>query len=86
MAQKMEFISDEMTETLQPNEEMLINYYNKHREDYRKSSIYSLKHIFFNTEERKDARADALLVFDSHPEKAEGDQIGLQGKRLKNSA
>ena len=59
LAQKMEFISDEFAESLQPTKKMLLAYYKKHKENYQKPSVFSLKQVYFSEDKRSSAFEDA---------------------------
>ena len=47
LAQKMEFISDGLAESLQPTKEMLVEYYDKNKDNYKKRThLYLAAGIF----------------------------------------
>jgi len=85
LAQKMEFISENMSQTLQPTEEILKSYYAKHKEKYERPSFYTLKQIFFS-EERKSAEADALRALNSERPESSGDRSILPAEYHHESA
>lgn len=73
LAQKMQFISDELAETLQPTEEMLVDYYEKNKENYKKPAIFSLEQVYFSPDKRENAIKDAqeLLASNNIPDKVD---------------
>ncbi len=86
LAQKMEFISDGMAESLQPTLEMLEAYYEAHKDNYTKASIYSMKVIYFSEDKRKDANADALSALQNENPMELGDNISLPNSYINESA
>ncbi|OIQ41269.1 MAG: hypothetical protein BM563_00870 [Bacteroidetes bacterium MedPE-SWsnd-G1] len=74
LAQKMQFISDELAETLQPTEKMLRDFYEENKDDYKKPAIFTLEQLYFSPDKRDDATADAKKIIASNniPEKADG--------------
>lgn len=85
LAQKMEFISNNMSEALQPTDEILKQYYENQKENYKKPSYYSLKQVFFN-ENRKSAEADALQALKSDSPEILGDPSLLPNSYTNESA
>ena len=75
LAQKMEFISDGLEESLQPTQEMLIAYYEKNRKNYKKDPSYTLRQVYFSTEKRKNAMTDAINALVSKSPETQGDQL-----------
>ena len=65
LAQKMEFISDALAETLQPTEEMLVTYYEEHKENYIKSPIYTMQQVYFSEEKRGNVFEDVKSALKS---------------------
>jgi parvulin-like peptidyl-prolyl cis-trans isomerase-like protein len=57
LAKKMEFISDDLAESLQPSADLLRKYYNDNIDDYRKPPIYSFTQAYFK---EKEAAIQAL--------------------------
>lgn len=47
LAKKMEFISDDLAESLQPSEKKLSTYYEENRENYARPPIYTFSQLFF---------------------------------------
>ena len=77
LAQKMEFISDGLAESMQPTQEILISYYEKNKENYKKDPTYSLKHIYFSSDKRINALTDASNALSSKSPETLGDQLSL---------
>jgi len=77
LAQKMEFISDELAETLQPTEAVLISYYEKNKHNYRKPAVYSLSQVFFNEDKRTSAFEDAKRAMAKANPLIEGDRLSF---------
>lgn len=75
LAQKMEFISDGLAESLQPTKEMLMAYYEENEENYKKDPSYTLKHVYFSDEERTNALADAMKALASKSPETLGDEL-----------
>ena len=79
LAQKMEFLSDDMAESLQPTLKMLQDYYEKHKSNYQKPPMYTMTLVFFNKEVRTDATSDALAALKAPNPQNLGDNILLPG-------
>jgi hypothetical protein len=77
LAQKMEFISDQLAESLQPSEEMLKEFHNLHREQYKKPAIYTLQQVYFNTNKNENAYENALAALRTNDPSSQGDRISL---------
>ena len=86
LAQKMGFISDALAETLQPTEEMLVTYYEVHKEDYIKSPIYTMQQVYFSEEKRDNVFEDAKSALKSENPEELGDNISLSSQYTKESA
>jgi hypothetical protein len=86
LAQKMEFISDGFAESLQPNEEMLIDYYEENKESYKKPSVYTLQQAYFSTDNRTNALEDAKNALITKNPEALGDHTSLPLKYTKTDA
>lgn len=86
LAQKMEFISDGMAETLQPTRDMLVAYYEEHIEDYKKSSVLTMEQVYFNEDKRSNALEDAKKALRSASPKELGDHISLSSQYTDVSA
>jgi len=77
LAQKMEFISDELAEILQPTEEMLKEYFKKNEENYKKPSVFTFNQVYFSEDKRTSAVEDAKRILEvEHPENL-GDHLSL---------
>lgn len=85
LAQKMEFISDELAETLQPTDKILENYYTKNKKNYSKPPIYNLQQVYFNTNKRPAPHEDALDALKSDNPTGLGDAISLP-KQYQNTS
>lgn len=83
LSQKMQFLSNDLTEMVPPTQEELETYMEEHIQQYMKPAIYSLTHIYFSPETREQPRADAesqLSLLDGKPLEAAdgmGDRFGL---------
>jgi len=86
LAQKMEFISDEFAESLQPNEKMLKDYYEEHKESYSKPSVYSLKQVYFSEDKRVNAVEDAKKIIEEKNPENFGDPLSLPSNYTNTSA
>jgi len=85
LAQKMEFISDGLAESLQPTEEMLISYYQEHKENYKKPSFFTLEQVYFSEDKRTNAFEDARLALQSENPAALGDNLSLPSQYTNTS-
>lgn len=77
LAQKMEFISDGLAESLQPTQEILLAYYEENKEPYKKDPSYSLKHVYFSEDKRNNAFEDASKALISAAPESLGDWLSL---------
>jgi parvulin-like peptidyl-prolyl isomerase len=77
LAQKMEFISDGLAESLQPTEDMLIKYFEANKDNYSKDPVYTMSHIYFSQDKRDDAYNDAQSALNSVSKEGLGDPISL---------
>lgn len=77
LAQKMEFISDGLAESLQPTKEMLVAYYDNNKENYNKEPSYTLKQVYFSEDKRNNALVDASNALISKSPETLGDQLSL---------
>jgi parvulin-like peptidyl-prolyl isomerase len=80
LAQKMEFISDGLTETLQPTKEMLMAYYEKNKSNYKRDPSYTFRQVYFSADERNNALADATNALVSRSPETLGDDLLLPGE------
>jgi hypothetical protein len=86
LAQKMEFLSDGLAESLQPTEEMLITYYEENRENYKKLPIYTLEQVYFSEVKRVNVFEDAKSALKSENPEELGDNISLSSQYTTVSA
>ena len=77
LAQKMEFISDGLAESLQPTKEILVGYYEENKSNYKKDPLYTLKQVYFSEDKRDNALADASKALLSESPESLGDQLSL---------
>ena len=85
LAQKMEFLSDGLAESLQPTEEMLVTYYEENKENYKKSPIYTMQQVYFSEEKRVNVFEDAKSALKSENPEELGDNISLSSQYTKES-
>ena len=77
LAQKMEFLSEDLSASLQPDKEMIHRYYANHKNKYLKPAVFTFRQVYFNSDHRTDAYNDARLALqESHPEKS-GDYLSI---------
>jgi hypothetical protein len=86
LAQKMEFLSDGLAESLQPTEEMLVTYYEENKEIYKKSPIYTMQQVYFSEEKRDNVFEDAKSALKSENPEELGDNISLSSQYTTVSA
>ncbi len=86
LAQKMEFISDGLAESLQPTKEMLMAYYEKNKSNYKKDPSYTLRQVYFDADERKNALADAMNAMVSKSPETLGDELLFPGEYVEASS
>lgn len=77
LAQKMEFISDGLAESLQPTEDILKKYFEDNKDNYLKDPVYDISHVYFSQEKRSDAFSDAQNALKSVSKEGLGDPISL---------
>ena len=77
LAQKMEFISDGLAESLQPTEEMLIKYFEDKKDNYSKDPVYTFSNVYFSQDKRSDAYSDAKNALKLGSMEGMGDPISL---------
>ena len=77
LAQKMEFISDGLAESLQPTEDILKKYFEDHKDNYSKDPIYTISHVYFSQDKRSDAYNDAKNALKLVSMEGLGDPISL---------
>ena len=65
LVQKVEFLLENLVnQELEPTDADIEAFYSAHREEYRVDAVYTFTHIFFDSGERGDARADAQALLD----------------------
>jgi len=52
MVQKLEFLTEDLIDQIEPPEDQLLEYFGEHVEDYRDPELRSFTHIFFSTDQR----------------------------------
>lgn len=57
MVQKVEFLTEDLIDQIEPSEGQLLDYFGEHSEDYRDPELRSFTHIFFSTDQRGDGAA-----------------------------
>jgi len=77
LAQKMEFISDGLAESLQPSEEMLKKYFEDNKDKYSRDPVYTISHVYFSQDKRSDAYIDAKNALELESMEGLGDPLSL---------
>jgi hypothetical protein len=77
LAKKMEFLSDDLSESLEPTESMLRTYYETHKDNYVKPPFYSLKQVYFSTDKRSEAWKDAEKALSEKQPENSGDLLPI---------
>ena len=77
LAQKMEFISDGLAESLQPTDDILKKYFEDKKDNYSKDPVYTMSHIYFSQDKRSDAFGDAKNALNASSKEGLGDPISL---------
>jgi hypothetical protein len=70
LAQKMQFLSNDIASLKEPTEEELKKYYKEHADKYLTPTSYSLYQITFSSDKRKDNYKDALETLKQFPNAA----------------
>lgn len=85
LAQKMQFLAEDLATQVEPSEEQLLAFYNDNRDSLTDPAQFSFTHIYFSSDQRGDkAAADAervrLELLDSAVERApeRGDRFMLE--------
>jgi len=65
MSQKMEFLTKDLAEMTEPDDEALGSYFNERIDKYRFSPIVTFAHTYFSTDTRDDALGDASKMLHS---------------------
>jgi len=69
LAQKMEYLLEDITELQPPTDQQLKNYFIQHQDRYRIDAEFSFNHVVFSDEKHpRTARADAAAVLDQFRE------------------
>jgi hypothetical protein len=66
LAQKMEFLSNDLATMQSPTEKELQEYYESHKEKYKTPYMYSLYQIPFSPDNRSNPKQDAELILKKH--------------------
>lgn len=86
LAQKMEFLSDDVSGSLEPDENALRTFYETHKDYYAKPVDYSLKQIYFSNDKRRDAWNDANLALSENRTENSGDPISIPFQYINTGA
>lgn len=86
LAQKMEFISDGLAESLQPTDDMLKKYFEDNKDNYSKDPVYTMSHVYFSQDKRSDAYSDAENALELVSMEDLGDPISLPNTYMDASA
>lgn len=87
MVQKLEFLTEDLIDQIEPSEETLVEHFEGHVELYQDPELRSFTHVFFSTDERGDeATTEAARVLEdlraapNPPERAPqlGDRFMMQ--------
>jgi parvulin-like peptidyl-prolyl isomerase len=65
LAQKLTFLNEDLANAEPPGQEELEEYFEANLDRYRLPDRYSFEHVYFSSDRREDARADALAEIDS---------------------
>ena len=77
LRQKMEFLSNDKAELLEPDESDLKAFFMQNKEKYKSSDVFSFKQIYFSADSKHDIQ-EALVSLNSNPENFSlGDSISL---------
>ncbi len=68
LAQKMQFLSNDIAAMIEPTDEVLQEYFQKNKEKYLTPPSYSLYQITFSPDKRKDNYKDALETLKQFPD------------------
>lgn len=81
LAQKMQFLSNDIAAMIEPSEKELKEYYKQHSNKYVESANYTLYQITFSPDKRKDNYKAALEALNQNP-KASFDEMRDKGDIL----
>lgn len=76
LAQKMAFVSDDLSVIAEPSEAELREYFDAHRETYATPDLYALRHVYFNPDRRPALDADAQRALQRLTRGANADEVG----------
>lgn len=76
LAQKMAFVSDDLTVVAEPAEDALREYFNTHRATYTTPDLYALRHVYFNPDRHTTLDADAQRALQRLARGANADDVG----------
>ncbi len=87
MVQKIEFLTEDLIDQIEPTEEQLLEDFEEHSEDYREPELRSFTHIFFSLDQRGNGAAveAARVVADLHA-MAEPPERGARTRRSLHDA
>ena len=71
LVQKVEFLLENLTsQNIEPSDDELLSYYQKHQADYRIDEVYTFTHIFFDAQNggMDEAKRRAMDVLKAHPD------------------
>ena len=81
LAQKMQFLSNDIAAMIEPTDKELKDYYKEHADKYLNPTSYSLYQITFSPDKRKDNYKDALETLKQFPN-ATFDEMKNWGDKL----
>jgi hypothetical protein len=64
LAQKMQFLSNDISTMVQPKDDELKSYYSKHPDKYIAEAKYTLYQVFFSPDQREDFKGDANRILE----------------------
>jgi hypothetical protein len=64
LAQKMNFLSNDLAKLKEPSDQDLMSYYDQNKEKYMLSPVYSLYQVSFRSDSRENAHEDAVIFLD----------------------
>ncbi len=86
LAQKMEFLSDGLAESLQPTSEILQDYYEKRKSNYQKPPVYTMELVYFSNDDQIKSTNDALVALKTQNPQVLGENISLPSKYSEQNA
>lgn len=85
LAQKLAFLSEDLTATGTPEERTLRDWHETHAGRYTEPQRFTFSHRYFSTERRADAQADAQAALADAAEPPDGDPFMLQQRYRERS-